>query len=87
MPLLHDPALAQHHHPVGEVPHHGQVVPDEQVADAEVTTQFEEQVDDLGLHGEVEGGSASSQMIRSGETISARAIAIRWRWPPENCRG
>ena len=31
--------------------------------------------------------TASSQMISDGLLASARAIATRWRWPPENSAG
>ena len=31
--------------------------------------------------------TGSSQMISSGSITSARAIEIRWHWPPENSWG
>ena len=52
--LLDDPAEVHHHHPVGHVPHDGQVVGDEQVGDAELLLQLVEQVQHLRLHREVE---------------------------------
>ena len=44
-----------HRHPVGDVAHQGQVVGDEQVGEAPLGLQVEQQVDDLGLDGHVEG--------------------------------
>ena len=41
---------------VGDVPHDGQVVGDEQVGEVEFALQVVEEVDDLGLDGDVEGG-------------------------------
>jgi hypothetical protein len=31
--------------------------------------------------------TGSSQTIRSGPSDSARAMQMRWRWPPENWCG
>jgi hypothetical protein len=46
-----------------------------------------QQVDDLRLHADVERETGSSQMISFGSTASARAMPMRWRWPPENSCG
>ena len=50
--------LAQVHDgdPVRDVPHHGQVVRNEEVGDAELVLQVVEQVDHAGLNGHVERG-------------------------------
>ena len=50
--------LAQVHDgdPVRDVPHHGQVVRNEEEGDAELVLQVVEQVDDAGLNRHVEGG-------------------------------
>jgi hypothetical protein len=52
--LLDDPAEVHHDDPVTEVPHHAQVVGDEQVRQTCASLKLAEQVDDLGLHGHIE---------------------------------
>ena len=51
---LHDLARVHHEHSVGEVAHHAQVVRDEEVGEVDLPLQLAEQVEDLGLHGDVE---------------------------------
>ncbi len=53
---LHEPAEIQHGDPIGEVPHDAQVVRDEHVRDAFDRLHVGEQVQDRGLHGDVERG-------------------------------
>jgi hypothetical protein len=52
---LDDAALVHDRDHVAHVPHDGEIVADEEVGDAEVTLQVHEQVEDLALHGDVEG--------------------------------
>ena len=52
--LLHELAEVHDPDPVAEVPHHRQVVRDEQVGQAEVALQVVEQVEHPGLHAHVE---------------------------------
>jgi hypothetical protein len=66
---------------------HGEVVRDEEVGEVELLLEVLQQVDDLRLDGDVEGGEGSSQTMKSGSTASALAIPMRWRWPPENSCG
>ena len=54
--LLHNLAEVHDRHPVADVAHHAQVVGDEQVGETELVLQLLEQVDDLRLDGDVEGG-------------------------------
>ena len=51
---LYDAALVQHHHLVAQVIHHGEVVADEHVGDAELLLQVLHQVEHLGLYRHVE---------------------------------
>ena len=51
---LDHPADVHHHHPVGDVLHHRQVVADEQVGQPQSLLQVLQQVDDLGLHRDVQ---------------------------------
>ena len=52
---LGDPTQVHHRHPVAEVPHHAQVVGDEDERDAELLAQVLEQVHHLRLDRHVEG--------------------------------
>ena len=51
---LHDPAQLHHRHPVADPLDHGHVVGDEQIAQAHLLLQLDEQVDYLGLDGDVQ---------------------------------
>ena len=81
--------LPEVHHgdAVGDVAHHGQVVGDEEVGQAELGLQVAEQVDDLGLDRHVERGHRLVETSSFGPSASARAMPMRWRWPPENWCG
>ena len=65
-----------------------QVVGDEQIGQAEPVLQVEQQVEDLRLHRDVE---RRDRLVgddqRSGSSASARAMPMRWRWPPEKACG
>ena len=54
--LLDHAAQVHDRDPVGQVTHDRQVVGDEEIGHAELVLQVLEQVDDLGLHGDVERG-------------------------------
>jgi hypothetical protein len=54
--VLDQPAVRQHRHPVADVPDHRQVVGDEQHRQREPPAQLGQQVEDLGLGGEVQRG-------------------------------
>ena len=49
LPQIHD------HYPAGNVPHEAQVVGDEQIGEVETLPELHQQVDDLGLHRNVQG--------------------------------
>ena len=53
---LDDLAQVHDRDPVGDVPHDGQVVGDEEVGEVEALLEGAEQVDDLSLNRNVEGG-------------------------------
>ena len=53
---LDDLAEVHHRDAVGDVPHDGEVVRDEQVSEAELALQVLEQIDDLRLDGHIERG-------------------------------
>ncbi len=52
--FLDDPAGLHHVDPVSQLPHDGQIVRDEQIADQELFLQLPEQLQNLRLHGNVE---------------------------------
>ena len=54
--LLHDPSLEHHGHAVRQVGHHAHVVGDEHDGGAELVAAASQQVEDLGLDGDVERG-------------------------------
>ena len=64
-----------------------EVVGDEQVGEPEVVLQVVEQVDDLRLDRDVQRGDRLVGTISFGCSASARAMPMRWRWPPENSCG
>ena len=78
-----------HHRDLGaEVPDDREVVGDEQERDVELALQVLEQVDHLRLDRHVERGDrlvGHEQLGVAGS--SARAMPMRWRWPPENSLG
>ena len=53
---LHDVAGVHHRHPVGDVGHHAQVVGDQDHRQLVLDPQVLEQLQDLGLDGDVQGG-------------------------------
>jgi hypothetical protein len=53
-PALHDATVLHDRHDMAHMPHHGQVMADEKVADTELALQVHEQVQDLALHREIE---------------------------------
>ncbi len=54
--VLDDPSVLHHDHVVGDLPDDGQVVRDEQVADAQLGLEAREQLEHLGLDADVERG-------------------------------
>jgi hypothetical protein len=72
---------------VADVLHHREVVGDEEIGEAEALLQVLQQVDDLRLDRHVERGDRLVADDQVGLTASARAMPMRWRWPPENWCG
>ena len=54
---LHHPAQVHHRHPVRDVLDHGQVVGDEEHGQIELDPEFVQQVEHLGLDGDVQGAN------------------------------
>ena len=87
VPRLDGLAVAHHDDLVGDLAHDGEVVGDEDQAGAGLAADLGEQVEDLRLHGDVERGGRLVGDDRSGSMLSAMAIMMRWRMPPENWCG
>ena len=85
---LDDPAEVHHRDPVGDVAHDGEVVGDEQVRQARARRCSSSSR--LMTPAWIDTSSAdtgSSSTISFGSSASARAMPMRWRWPPEKCCG
>ena len=55
--------------------------------DPDLALHRDQQVEDLRLHRHVERRHGLVEHHQVGVQASARAIATRWRWPPESSRG
>ena len=81
-PEIHDGHLDR------DVPHHRQIMGDEQIGQAQLLLQVLQQVDDLALDGDIE---RRYRLVAdddvAGSTASARAMPTRWRCPPDNSCG
>jgi hypothetical protein len=69
------------------VAHHAEIVADEQHGEAELAAQLENRLMICAWIETSSEATGSSQTSTSGCIASARAIAMRWRWPPENWCG
>ena len=87
--LLDDPAAAHDGDVVRDLARTtAEVVRDEHVADAELALQLGQQVAGPGPAPRRRAPRpARRATISSGSIASARAIATRWRWPPESSAG
>ena len=86
--LFDDPALLHDHQPVAHMGDDGEIVADQDVG--EVRARREGRSSRLRISAWTETSSAevgSSRSRTSGSSISARAMATRWRWPPESWCG
>ena len=85
--------LAAHHLAVGDahhrvrVAHHPVIVRREEEGDLPLLVELDHQVEDRAAVSESRLAVGSSARTRSGRVTSARAMATRWRWPPESLSG
>ena len=84
---LDDAAEIHHRDAVGDVLHHREIVRDEDVGEAEPLLQVRSRFRICARIDTSSADTGSSQTISFGSTASARAMAMRWRWPPENSCG
>src|SRR5215218_8101192 len=81
-------AEIHHRHPVGEAEYAGEVVGDEQVGEREAPAQVaSNSLRICSCSDTSRAESGSSATTKSGWRITARAMATRWRCPPENSCG
>ena len=81
-------AAEQHAYAIRDRPYHGKVVGNEQHGKVVLGAQALEQLQDAGLHRDVEGGQDFVAQQEAGVAgQSARAIATRCRSPPESWSG
>ena len=62
--------------------HHAEIMRDEQHRQPQPVLQVEQQIDDLRLHRNIERGDRLVGDDQRGFSASARAMPMRWRWPP-----
>ena len=84
---LDDLAAVEDGDAVADCVHHAEVVADEEVGDAGVLLQLREKRENPCLGGDVERAGRFVADDDRGVQARARAMATRWRWPPENSRG
>ena len=68
---------------VTDVGHDAQVVADEEIGEAELALQVREQVEHVGLDGDIEGRHHLVADDQPRLSTSARAMLARCFWPPE----
>ena len=85
--LLDHRAMLHDEQPFAEMRDHRQVMADEDVGEPVLGAQRFEQVQDLRLHRCVERRGRLVEQDDRGRRISARAMATRWRCPPESWCG
>jgi hypothetical protein len=85
--LLHHLAMAHHDQMAGERGDHAQIVGNEHVGEVALALQFAQQIDHMGLEQHVERAGRLVHTTKFGSSTAARAIEMRWRWPPENSCG
>ena len=87
-PSSTDPAGVHDHDAVGDAGDHAEVVGDEHDRGADlVACLLDQQLEHLGLHGDVERGGGLVGDEHVGSQAIAMAIIARWRMPPENSWG
>ena len=84
---LLDPAVVHHRDLVGDLHRLLLVVRDEDGRDVHLVVQAAQPVAQLRAHAGVERAERLVEEEHVGSTASARASAIRCRWPPESCAG
>lgn len=85
--LLHNLACLHDDDAIGEVPYYRQIVGDEKIGQADSRRSPSTNSITCACIEASRVETASSQTISFGSTASARAIAMRCLWPPENRRG
>ena len=80
-------AGAHHADALGDVFHHREIVGDEQIGQPQLLCRSLSRFRICACTETSSAETGSSQISSSGSSASARAIPIRWRWPPEKLCG
>ena len=79
--------MMHHRHAIADLANDAQVVGDENVSELELLLQLREQIENPGLYRDVECGDGFIRNDQRGRMMSARAMPMRWRCPPEKACG
>ena len=85
--LLHDLALPHDDDLIGERAHDTQVMADEEIGEAALRCNSRRRSTICACTDISSAEVGSSSTTNFGSSTMARAIAMRWRWPPENSCG
>jgi hypothetical protein len=85
--LLHRQSQVHDEDVVRDVAHDGEVVRDEEIRDAELRCKSAIRFSTCACTETSSADTGSSATTNAGSSMSARAIAMRWRCPPENMWG
>ena len=85
--LLDDLAAIHDQHAATEMANDGQIVRDKEHGEAELGAQPRQEIEKLRLDGDIQTETISSAIRIFGILQRARAILMRWRWPPDSCPG
>src|SRR6266542_3471964 len=84
---LHHLAQVHDGDPVGQVADDREVVGDEQIGEVELLLRSWSRLMICAAMDTSRADTGSSHTMKDGLTARARAIPMRWRWPPENSCG
>ena len=79
-----DLSLRHDDHAIAELSDDTEVMADQDDRESEADAQVRDQVQNLARIETSSALTGSSAMSTRGSIASARAIATRWRWPPES---
>jgi hypothetical protein len=81
---LDEPAILHDGHALAQMRHAREIMADQDGGEAMGAAQPVQQIEDLGLDRDVERRGRLVEERMPGERMRARAIATRWRCPPES---
>jgi hypothetical protein len=84
---FHQLADIHHRHAVGDIFHHAQVMRDEDIGQVEIRCSDCSRLSTCACTDTSRAETASSQTTSCGSSARARAMPMRWRWPPRRRAG